>query len=90
MRKVMMMALMAAVSMTASAQEDVVKNAKKLLDKGNVEEAIQAVQPALTAGTNEEKASAWNLLAAAQYKKFSDIRTELFKFLCRCGLANIN
>ena len=76
MRKVMMMALMAAVSMTASAQEDVVKNAKKLLDKGNVEEAIQAVQPALTAGTNEEKASAWNLLAAAQYKKFSDIQAK--------------
>ena len=76
MKKVMMMALMAAVSMAAFAQADVVKNAKKLLDKGSVDEAIEAVQPALTAGTAEEKAAAWNLLSAAQYKKFADIQAK--------------
>ena len=71
-----MMALMAAATMTASAQMDVVKNAKKLLDKGSVDEAIQAVQPALTAGSNAEKAAAWNLVSEAQYKKFSDIQAQ--------------
>ena len=76
MKKMMMMAMMAAVSMSVSAQMDVVKNAKKLLDKGSVEEAIQAVQPALTAGSNAEKAAAWNLVSAAQYKKFSDIQAQ--------------
>ena len=74
MKKMMMMALMAAVSMSVAAQEDVVKGAKKLLDKGNVAEAIQAVQPALTNGSNEEKAAAWNVLTQAQYKIFSDIQ----------------
>ena len=76
MKKMMMMALMAAAAMTASAQMDVVKNAKKLLDKGGVDEAIQAVQPALTAGSNAEKAAAWNLVSEAQYKKFSDIQAQ--------------
>ena len=76
MKKMMMMALMATAAMTVSAQEDVVKNAKKLLDKGNVEEAIQAVQPALNAGSNAEKAAAWNLLSSAYNKKFSDIQTK--------------
>lgn len=69
-----MMAIMAAAATTAFAQADVVKNAKKLLDKGDVEEAIKAVQPALNAGTDEEKAAAWNLLSAANYKKFADIQ----------------
>lgn len=73
MKKIMMMAMMA-VTTTAFAQSDVVKNAKKLLDKGDVEEAIKAVQPALNEGTAEDKAAAWNLLSAAQYKKFSDIQ----------------
>ena len=71
-----MMAIMAAATTTAFAQADVVKNAKKLLDKGDVEEAIKAVQPALNAGTNEDKAAAWNLLSAAHYKKFSDIQAK--------------
>ena len=76
MKKMMMMALMAAAAMTASAQGDVVKNAKKLLDKGNIDEAIQTVQPALNAGSNADKAAAWNLLSEAYYKRFSDIQTQ--------------
>ena len=76
MKKVMLLAMMAAVTMTVSAQEEAFKNAKKLFDKGSVDEAIQAVQPALTAGTDEDKAAAWNLLSAAQYKKFSDIQAK--------------
>lgn len=76
MKKFMMMALLAAATTTAFAQAEVVKNAKKLLDKGDVEEAIKAIQPALNAGTDEEKAAAWNLLSAAHYKKFSDIQAK--------------
>jgi tetratricopeptide (TPR) repeat protein len=72
----MMMAMMAAATTMAFAQADVVKNAKKLLDKGEVEEAIKAVEPALNAGSNEEKAAAWNLLSAANYKKFADIQAK--------------
>ena len=76
MKRIMMMAMMAAATTLAFAQSDVVKNAKKLLDKGDVEGTIQALQSALDAGTNEDKAAAWNLLSAAQYKKFSDIQAK--------------
>ena len=76
MKKLMMMALLAAATTTAFAQAEAVKNAKKLFDKGDVEGTIQALQPALNDGTNEDKASAWNLLSAAQYKKFSDIQAK--------------
>ena len=74
MKKITMMAMMAVATTTVFAQSDVVKNAKKLLDKGDVEEAIKAVQPALNEGSAEDKAAAWNLLSTAQYKKFSDIQ----------------
>lgn len=76
MKKMMMMAFMAAATMTTFAQKEVIKNAESLLKKGNVEEAIQAIQPALNAGSNEEKAAAWNVLSTAYYKKFSDIQTQ--------------
>ena len=76
MKKMMMMAFMAAATMTTFAQKEVIKNAESLLKKGNVEEAIQAIQPALSAGSNEEKAAAWNVLSTAYYKKFSDIQTQ--------------
>ena len=76
MKRIMMMAMMAATTTLAFSQADVVKDAKKLLDKGDIEQAIQTVQPALNVGTDEEKAAAWNLLSAAQYKKFSDIQAK--------------
>ena len=76
MKKVMMVALMAAAAMTVSAQKEVIKNAEGLLKKGSVDEAIQAVQPALNAGSNADKAAAWNLVSSAHYKTFSDIQTQ--------------
>ena len=76
MKKLMILAAMAVATTTAFAQVDVVKNAKKLFDKGDIEGTIQALQPALNAGTNEEKAAAWYLLSQAQYKKFADIQTK--------------
>ena len=74
MKKIMMVALMAAATATAFAQSEVVKNAKKLFDKGQVEEAAQAVQSALNEGTPEDKATAWNIVSEAYYKKFADIQ----------------
>ena len=72
MKKLVMMAAMAVASSSAFAQADVVKSAKKLFDKGEFAQAIEAVKPALEAGTNEEKASAWNLLSQIYYKQYSD------------------
>ena len=74
MKKIMMVAMMAAATATAFGQAEVVKNAKKLLDKGDVEEALKAVEPALNAGTDADKAAAWNIVSDAYYKKFSDIQ----------------
>lgn len=74
MKRIMMVALVAAATATAFAQSEVVKNAKKLFDKGQLEEAMQAVQPALNEGTAEDKATAWNIVSEAYYKKFSDIQ----------------
>lgn len=68
MKKLMMMAVMVATATSAFAQADVVKQAQKLCDSGNLDEALSTVTPALTNGTSEEKASAWNLLSDIQYK----------------------
>lgn len=67
-----MLAAMAVASSSAFAQADVVKSAKKLFDKGEFAQAIEAVKPALEAGTSEEKASAWNLLSQIYFKQYSD------------------
>ena len=72
MKKFMMMAMMTAAVSVAFAQNEV-KEAKKFLDKGDIEAAVKTVEPALNAGTNEDKAAAWNFLSEAYFKKFSDI-----------------
>lgn len=76
MKRMMMMALVAAATMTAFAQKDVIKNAKKIYDKGDVQAALTALQPALTAGTSEEKASAWDLLNEIKFKAFDAEQTK--------------
>ena len=90
MKKMMMMALMAAAAMTVSAQKEVIKNAEGLLKKGSVDEAIQAIQPALNAGTNAEKAAAWNLLSSAYNKKFSDIQAKKLEAQVKQEEANVD
>ena len=74
MKKIMMMALMAAATATAFAQSEVVKNAKKLFDKGQLEEAVKMVEPVLNEGSAADKATAWNMVSEAYYKKYSDIQ----------------
>lgn len=62
---------MAAMSTSAFAQADVVKQAQKLLDKGELEQAEQTITPALSNGTAEEKADAWNVLSNIKYQIFA-------------------
>ena len=76
MKKVMMMALMAAAATTAFAQETVVKEAKKVLAKGDFDAAAQMLAPALTSSETLDKAAAWNLMTDIQYGKFSAIQNE--------------
>ena len=85
-----MMALMAAAATMAFAQSDVVKNAKKMLDKGEIEQAIAAVQPALNAGTDADKAAAWNLVSEAYYKRFSDLQAVKLEAQVKQQEANID
>lgn len=66
------MAVLVAASTSIFAQEDIVKEASKLLGKGQTAEALQAVKPALTSGTAQSKAAAWNLVGDINYKIFSD------------------
>ena len=74
MKRIMIMAMMAAATATAFAQSEVVKNAKKLFDKGQLEEAVKMVEPVLNEGSAADKATAWNMVSEGYYKKFSDIQ----------------
>ena len=73
MKKMMMMALMAAAVTVAYAQNEV-KEAKKLLEKGDYAEALKTVEPALNAGTDADKAAAWNMVNDINFQKFSKIQ----------------
>ncbi len=72
MKKVMMMATMAVMTAAAFAQDDLVKNAKKLFNKGEVTEALNTLTPALTSDQTSDKASAWDLMSKIQYEIFMD------------------
>jgi tetratricopeptide (TPR) repeat protein len=74
MRKFMMMVIVAAAATTAFAQNEV-KEAKKLLDKGQIDEALKVVEPLKNAASAEDKAAAWNMVSEIYWKKFSDIQT---------------
>ena len=76
MKKVMIMALMAAAATTAFAQETVVKEAKKLLSKKDFDAAAQMLAPALTSSETLDKAAAWNLMTDIQFEKYSAIQNE--------------
>jgi len=78
MKKMMMMALMVAAAATATAQNEV-KEAKKLLDKGQYEEALKIIEPAKNAATAEAKAAAWNMVNEIYFKKYSDIQAVMLE-----------
>ena len=71
MKKLMMMALMAGAATTAFAQDAVVKEAKKLLSKGDFNAAAQTLAPALTSSETLDKAAAWNLQTDIYYQQYS-------------------
>ena len=66
----MMMAAVALFATTAFAQDDLVKQAKKLCDKGELEQAATTLTPALTSDQTEDKAEAWNLMGDIQYQLY--------------------
>lgn len=74
MKKFMMMALMAAAATIAFAQEDVVKEAKKLFGKQDFDGAAKVLAPALTSDATLDKAAAWNLQVDIMAGKFSTIQ----------------
>jgi tetratricopeptide (TPR) repeat protein len=76
MKKIMMMALMAAAATTAFAQDALVKEAKKQLGNKEYAQAVKTLTPALTSAETKDKAAAWNLLVDIHYQQFSDIQTQ--------------
>lgn len=74
MKKLMMMAVMATAATAVFAQDDLVKQAQKLCDKGEFEEAVNVITPALTSDATTDKAAAWNTLSNIYYQKFSSIQ----------------
>lgn len=74
MKKMMMMAVMLTAAATSFAQDALVKEAGKLVTKGEFDQAIKTVTPALTSAETTDKAAAWNTLSDAYYQKFSKIQ----------------
>ena len=79
MKKMMMMAVIAATATTAFAQDALVKDAKKLMGKNEFDQAVQTLAPALTSSETTDKAAAWNLQGEILYAKYMDIQTEATK-----------
>lgn len=73
MKKLTMMAVLAAMATTAFAQDDLVKQAQKLSNKGEFEEAIKTITPALTSDQTVDKAEAWNTLNNIYYDYFTHL-----------------
>ncbi len=76
MKKFMMMAMMAAAATTTFAQEALVKEAKKLMGKGEFDAAAQTLAPALTSAETLDKAAAWNLESEIWYGKYTAISSK--------------
>ena len=79
MKKLMMMALMAAAATTAFAQDELVKEAKKLSGKGEFAEAVKTITPALESSATTDKAAAWHQLSDIYYTQFTKIGEEAAK-----------
>lgn len=79
MKKLMIMALMASVATTAFAQDALVKEAKKLAAKGDFEEAINMITPALTSAETLNKAAAWHQLSDIYFTKYTKLNEVAMK-----------
>jgi tetratricopeptide (TPR) repeat protein len=76
MKKTMMLALMAVAASTAFAQDALIKEAKKIMAKGEFDQASQTLAPALQSAETLDKKGAWNLESEIQYGKYIAIQTE--------------
>ena len=76
MKKIITLALMAAVATTTFAQDALVKEAKKLFGKNDFDAAAQTLAPALTSAETLDKAAAWNLQSEIMYGKYTAIQTK--------------
>lgn len=73
MKKITMMAVLAAFAASAFAQDDLVKQAQKLSNKGEFEAALEMIKPALTSDQTQDKAAAWNVLNNIYYDRFMEL-----------------
>lgn len=76
MKRFLMWALMAATATTTFAQDATVKEAKKLMGKGDFDAAAKMLAPALTSSETLDKAAAWNLQSEIMYGKYTAISTK--------------
>lgn len=74
MKKLLIMAAAVVASASSFAQDDLVKDAQKLCDKGEFDEAVKVITPALTSDATTDKAAAWNTLNNIYFQKFSAIQ----------------
>ncbi len=72
MKKILMMAMMAAAATTAFAQDALVKEAKSLYTAGKLDEAAAKLAPALTSAETKDKAAAWNLMSDIKYQAYQE------------------
>jgi len=76
MKKLLVLSAMAFASFSVMAQDAVVKEAKKLSQKGDFEAAAKMLAPALTSAETLDKAAAWNLQSENAYNHFIAIQTK--------------
>lgn len=72
MKKYFVMAALAVAALTATAQDELVKQASKLAGKGNYTGAIETITPALTSDATIDKATAWNTYSDINYQIYSE------------------
>ena len=70
----MLMAMMATVAASAFAQDDLVKQAEKTAQDGDIAKAVSIITPALTSDQTTDKAAAWNALSNIYYQNFQAIQ----------------
>lgn len=65
--------ILTATAVAAYAQDDLVKEAQKLADKGDYEGAITTIKPALSSDATTDKAAAWNAYSDFHYQNILKI-----------------
>lgn len=69
MKKLMLMTMMAVAASSVFAQDNLVKEAKKLAAK-DYAKAVETITPALTSSQTTDKAAAWNALTDIHYDNY--------------------